>query len=75
MTKTTNSVPSRPEGTAEYLLHRLRLAGSARDVFTSDAVALLHDVCAGRFPDIDPVPGPRSPAPASGYGGRHVLSS
>lgn len=34
-----------PEDTAEYIRHRLRLAGGAadRDIFTSDAVAMLHE--------------------------------
>ena len=44
-----------PGDTAEYLLHRLRHAGCDRDVFTSDAVALIHEDTKGRLRDIDRV--------------------
>ncbi len=42
-----------PDDTAEYVGHRMKLAGCSRDVFTTDAIALLHEVCAGRLRDID----------------------
>jgi general secretion pathway protein A len=44
-----------PGDTAEYLTHRLRHAGCERDVFTSDAVALIHEDARGRLRDIDRV--------------------
>lgn len=39
--------------TAEYLAHRLRHAGCDRDVFNSDAVALIHEDARGRLRDVD----------------------
>jgi len=42
-----------PEDTAEYVAYRLQLANCTRDVFTSDAVALIHEVSCGRLRDID----------------------
>lgn len=44
-----------PGDTAEYLAHRLRHAGGEREVFTSDAIALLHEESRGRLRDIDRV--------------------
>jgi len=42
-----------PEDTAEYLRHRLKLVGAGdRDIFTGDAVAILHEA-AGGLRDID----------------------
>jgi len=42
-----------PDDTAEYLDHRLKLAGCKRDVFSENAVALLHEAALGRLRDID----------------------
>jgi len=42
-----------PADTAEYVHYRLRLAGSDRDLFGSDALAVLHEASGGRLRDID----------------------
>jgi len=42
-----------PEDTAEYLRVRLRRAGCEREIFASDAAALLHEATAGAMRDID----------------------
>jgi type II secretory pathway predicted ATPase ExeA len=42
-----------PADTAEYLQHRLSKAGATREVFTSDAIALVHEATEGRLRDID----------------------
>lgn len=42
-----------PGDTIEYVHHRLSLAGVERDLFTSDALALLHEGSSGRLRDID----------------------
>jgi type II secretory pathway predicted ATPase ExeA len=42
-----------PADTAEYVHYRLRLAGTDRDLFGSDALALLHEASGGRLRDID----------------------
>jgi general secretion pathway protein A len=44
-----------PGDTAEYLAHRLRHAGCEREVFNSDAIALVHEDSKGRLRDIDRV--------------------
>lgn len=36
-----------PEDTAEYVRHRLRVVGGERDVFTEDAIAILHEASGG----------------------------
>jgi type II secretory pathway predicted ATPase ExeA len=59
---------SAPGDTAEYLAHRLRHAGCERDVFSSDAVALLHEESRGRLRDID-----RLATDALKIGGRRKL--
>mgnify|MGYP000001375783 CR=1 FL=1 len=41
--------------TAEYIAHRLRHAGCEREVFNSDAIALIHEQSHGRLRDIDRV--------------------
>jgi general secretion pathway protein A len=45
--------PLRPDDTADYLTMRLRRAGCDRDVFHSDAVALLHEAASGSLRDLD----------------------
>jgi general secretion pathway protein A len=39
--------------TAEYVAHRLRKAGADRDIFNSDAIALIHEHSQGRLRDLD----------------------
>jgi len=45
--------PLTPEDTAEYLRHRMKRAGVEREVFTADAVALLHEAAVGGMRDLD----------------------
>jgi type II secretory pathway predicted ATPase ExeA len=45
--------PLVPDDTAEYIRMRLRRAGCDREVFASDAVALLHENTAGAMRNID----------------------
>jgi general secretion pathway protein A len=47
--------PLRPDDTADYLVMRLRRAGCDRELFHSDAVALLHEACSGSLRDLDRV--------------------
>jgi general secretion pathway protein A len=42
-----------PGDTAEYISHRMRRAGCERDVFNSDALALIHEQAQGRLRDTD----------------------
>ena len=42
-----------PGDTTAYVRHRLRLAGTDRLLFSSDALALLHEACGGRLRDVD----------------------
>jgi len=42
-----------PDDTAEYVGHRLQLAGGKSSLITSDATALLHEASSGRLRDID----------------------
>lgn len=44
-----------PEDTAEYVRFRLRRAGIDRDVFTTDAVAMIHEAACGAHRDVDRV--------------------
>lgn len=41
--------------TAEYISHRMRRAGAERDVFSSDAIALMHEASRGHLRDLDRV--------------------
>lgn len=45
--------PLLPDDTAEYLRTRMKRAGCEREVFASDAVALLHEATAGAMRDLD----------------------
>lgn len=45
--------PLSPQDTIEYLCHRLARAGCEREVFASDAVALLHEAAEGSLRDLD----------------------
>jgi hypothetical protein len=50
-----------PGDTAEYIAHRLRRAGCERDLFNSDATALIHEQSQGRLRDtIESRPTPSS---------------
>lgn len=42
-----------PGDTVAYVNHRLRLAGAQAELFTTDALALLHEGSAGRLRDVD----------------------
>lgn len=44
---------SSPDDTAEYIRHRMRVAGADREIFTSDAIAFLHETASGALRDID----------------------
>lgn len=45
--------PLVPDDTAEYIRYRMGKAGCDREVFASDAVAMLHEATAGGLRDID----------------------
>jgi type II secretory pathway predicted ATPase ExeA len=45
--------PLTPEDTAEYLRYRMKRAGCDRDVFTQDAVQMLHEAAIGGMRDLD----------------------
>lgn len=42
-----------PSDTVEYVRHRTRLVGADRELFTSDALTMLHEGSHGRLRDID----------------------
>ena len=42
-----------PTTNAEYLRYRLKRAGVEREIFTADAVALLHEAASGGMRDLD----------------------
>lgn len=44
-----------PDDTAEYVAYRMKRASCEREVFTSDAITLLHEHATGRLRDIDRV--------------------
>lgn len=48
-----NVDPLTPEDTAEYLRYRMKRAGCDRDVFTNDAVQMLHEAATGGMRDLD----------------------
>ena len=39
--------------TAEYLTHRMQRAGTDREIFSSDAIALIHEASRGHLRDLD----------------------
>jgi general secretion pathway protein A len=45
--------PNGPADTGAYLVERMRRAGCEREVFTSDAVAMIHESAYGSLRDID----------------------
>jgi type II secretory pathway predicted ATPase ExeA len=47
--------PLSPDDTADYIRARLATAGSTKELFTSDAVAMLHEAASGSLRDIDRV--------------------
>lgn len=48
-----NIDPLAVEDTAEYVAARLENAGTKRDVFTSDAIAMIHEAALGSLRDVD----------------------
>lgn len=44
-----------PEDTANYIQHRLKKAGVRTEIFTSDAIAILHEAALGSLRDVDRV--------------------
>lgn len=44
---------AKPGDTAEYLVHRTRRASADRDLFSTDAAAMLHEASDGRLRDLD----------------------
>src|SRR6187402_3498460 len=47
--------PLSSDDTAEYIRARLTAAGAAKEIFTSDAIAMLHEAASGSLRDIDRV--------------------
>ncbi len=47
--------PLSPDDTAEYVRARLTAAGATKELFTSDAIAMLHEAASGSLRDIDRV--------------------
>jgi general secretion pathway protein A len=47
--------PLSPNDTAEYIRARLATAGVTKELFTSDAIAILHEAASGSLRDIDRV--------------------
>ncbi len=47
--------PLSPDDTAEYVRARLAAAGAGKELFTSDAIAILHEAASGSLRDIDRV--------------------
>lgn len=47
--------PLSPEDSADYVRARLMAAGSNKELFTSDAIAILHEATSGSLRDIDRV--------------------
>jgi general secretion pathway protein A len=45
--------PVTVEDSADYLRHRLKLAGCDRELFPQDAVALMHEACQGTHRELD----------------------
>jgi type II secretory pathway predicted ATPase ExeA len=46
-----------PEDTADYVNFRVHQAGCERDIFTTDAVAMIHEAATGSLRDIDRIAG------------------
>ena len=47
--------PLSPDDTADYVRARLAAAGASKELFTSDAIAILHEAASGSLRDIDRV--------------------
>jgi type II secretory pathway predicted ATPase ExeA len=45
--------PLVPDDTAEYIAHRLKLIGFTKEIFTSEAITILHEATGGAMRDID----------------------
>ena len=52
--KDRNSIPPLvPDDTAEYARLRLKAAGCDKELFTADAISMLHEAASGALRDID----------------------
>ena len=47
--------PLSSDDTAEYIRARFTAAGATKELFTSDAIAILHEAASGSLRDIDRV--------------------
>ena len=47
--------PLSPDDTADYVRARLAAAGATKELFSSDAIAILHEAASGSLRDIDRV--------------------
>lgn len=47
--------PLSPEDTADYVRARLAAAGASKELFSSDAIAILHEAASGSLRDVDRV--------------------
>lgn len=47
--------PIVPDDTADYMAYRLKQAGCAREIFTTDAIAMIHETALGSLRDVDRV--------------------
>ena len=47
--------PLSPDDTADYVRNRLSAAGVSKELFTSDAIAIMHEAASGSLRDIDRV--------------------
>lgn len=47
--------PIIPDDTADYVAYRLKASGCKREIFTSDAIAMIHETALGSLRDIDRV--------------------
>jgi general secretion pathway protein A len=55
MTYRLSIEPLSPEDTADYIRARLAAAGATKELFTADAIAILHEAASGSLRDIDRV--------------------
>ncbi|HRY90249.1 MAG TPA: AAA family ATPase [Rubrivivax sp.] len=47
--------PTVPDDTADYIAYRLKVVGCDRELFTSDAISMIHEAALGSLRDIDRV--------------------
>jgi general secretion pathway protein A len=55
MTYRLSIEPLSPDDTADYIRARLAAAGATKELFTADAIAILHEAASGSLRDIDRV--------------------